>query len=145
MKKRNRAFTLIELLVVIGILAVLMGIVLVAINPNRQFKQANDAKRNNDVRQILNAVGNYIADNKGTIPTAITTTAQNVKTGGADLCTLLVPTYISALPQDPDNNNGAAITSCTSYDSGYQIVQDANGRVSVSAPNAAFGTISVTR
>jgi prepilin-type N-terminal cleavage/methylation domain-containing protein len=62
MKSKNistlprKGFTLIELVVVIGILAVLLTIVLVAINPARQFKQANDTKRRSDVNAILNAV-----------------------------------------------------------------------------------------
>src|SRR5712664_2281981 len=89
-KNNEKGFTLIELLVVIGILAVLMGIVLVAINPNRQFKQANDAKRANDVRQILNAIGAYTADSKGTLPVGIPvapTAAAAISNSGTDLCT----------------------------------------------------------
>ena len=73
--KRNSGFTLIELLVVIGILAILLSIVLIAINPARQFGQANDTKRQSAVTQILNAVGAYAADNKGQLPAAITTSA----------------------------------------------------------------------
>ena len=45
----KKGFTLIELLVVIGILAVLLTIVLIAINPGRQFAQANNTKRRSDV------------------------------------------------------------------------------------------------
>ncbi|MDQ5951176.1 MAG: hypothetical protein QG639_453, partial [Patescibacteria group bacterium] len=40
--RSKHGFTLIELLVVIGILAVLLAITLVAINPARQFAQANN-------------------------------------------------------------------------------------------------------
>src|SRR5258708_602650 len=145
----QKGFTLIELLVVIGILAVLMGIVLVAINPSRQFNQANDTKRANDTRQILNAIGAYAADNKGALPAGIPvapTPAAAVSNSGADFCTTLVPTYISALPQDPGNNNCVGITTCTSYNSGYTVQQDSAGRVTVSAPSTAIGpAISVTR
>jgi len=151
--KKESGFTLIELLVVIGILAVLMGIVLVAINPSRQFNQANDASRSNSIRQTLNAIGAYAADHKGTLPTALGTSANwpiaateiGDGSGQLNICGDLVPTYISALPEDPAVNNGAAITSCTGYDAGFQAAVDASGRVTISAPHAAYGPISVTR
>lgn len=144
----QKGFTLIELLVVIGILAVLMGIVLVAINPGRQLAQAANTKRQNDVRQILNAIGQYTADNAGNLPPQITTSVLNIQNGAtnADICALVMPTYISALPADPTQGGGAGITSCTTYNTGYTVVKDASNRVTVAAPSAQLGqTISVTR
>lgn len=146
--KKQRGFTLIELLVVIGILAVLLSIVLIAINPARQFGQANNTKRRSDTTAILNAVGAYAADNKGALPSGITTTVATITdgTGGANICSNLMPTYISALPADPTQNGGASITTCTAYNAGYTVVKDANGRVTVAAPSAENGdVISVTR
>src|SRR5258706_13027228 len=70
-KNKNKGFTLIELLVVIGILAILLAIVLIAINPAKQFGQANDTKRRSDVNAILNAIDQYMADNKGVPPAGI--------------------------------------------------------------------------
>ncbi len=140
-KKSQKGFTLIELLVVIGILAVLLSIVLIAINPARQFGQANNTKRQSDVGAILNAVGAYSADNKGQLPAGITTTSQAVSKAAADICANLVPTYISALPTDPSLNT-AAITDCSSsYATGYTIIKDANGRVTVTAPTTDNGAV----
>mgnify|MGYP001577336152 CR=1 FL=1 len=65
MKNSKRGFTLIEILVVIGIIALLATIVLIAINPARQFAQARDSQRVSNLNAILNAVGQRIADNKG--------------------------------------------------------------------------------
>ena len=70
--KTQQGFTLIELLVVIGILAILLAITLIAINPARQFAQARNTNRQNAVSQILNAVGSYFADHGGTLPTDLT-------------------------------------------------------------------------
>jgi prepilin-type N-terminal cleavage/methylation domain-containing protein len=144
----KKGFTLIELVVVIGILAVLLTIVLVAINPARQFSQANDTKRRSDVSAILNAVSQFAAENNGDLPANIDTTAKEITgvAGGADICTDLVDDYISALPQDPDTGTGDQ-TLCTAgtYATGYDIVRDANGRVTVSAPAAELGAISITR
>ncbi|MFM2381988.1 MAG: hypothetical protein RLZZ76_755 [Candidatus Parcubacteria bacterium] len=146
LKQHKGGFTLIEILIVIGIIAVLATIVLVAVNPARQFAQANNAHRASDINALLNAVGQYIVDSKGVIPSQITTTSQDISNGGADICALLMPTYIPSLPQDPRSNDGAGITSCTTYNSNYAIKKDSDGRVTVSAPDAELGaTISVTR
>lgn len=143
----NKGFTLIELLVVIGILAILLAIVLIAINPARQFGQANNTRRRSDVTQLLNAIGAYAADNAGVLPAGITATTSAVSNTGADLCADLVQNYIPALPQDPQVGTGTQITDCLSpYDTGYTVSKDAGNRVTVTAPNAENGeTISNTR
>lgn len=144
----SKGFTLIELLVVIGILAVLLAITLIAINPARQFSQANNTKRSSDVNAILNAVGQYAADNKGALPAGITTTAQTISNTGANICTDIVTQYMAALPVDPLTNNGTPVTDCAvAYTTNYTIVRSAtDNRITVTAPAAELTqTISVTR
>src|SRR5690348_18359441 len=85
---RQQGFTLIELLVVIGILAVLLAITLIAINPAKQFSQSNDTKRRSDVNAILNAIDQYAADNAGALPAGIPVApaaAVNISKANADL------------------------------------------------------------
>lgn len=151
MKTLRRGFTLIELLVVIGVLAILLTITLIAINPQRQFQQANNTKRTSDVNQILNAVYEYAADTRGALPAGIgvTVTAISSTGTGAAFCTALVPTYLAALPADPTTNDGAPVTEagCAgAYDTGYTIIQTNANRVTVSAPGAELtAVISVTK
>jgi prepilin-type N-terminal cleavage/methylation domain-containing protein len=145
--QKRKGFTLIEVLLVIVIIAILAGIVLIAINPGRQVSQANDAQRSSDVNALLNAIHQYSIDNRGALPTGITTTAADIGdgTGEIDICDDLVPTYMAGLPTDP-TDTGAAYTDCdTTYNTGYTVVSDANGRVTVAAPGAEIATISVTR
>ena len=59
MLKNKKGFTLIELLIVIGIIAILAGIVLVAVNPAQQFGKANDSERKSEIGTILSAVYQY--------------------------------------------------------------------------------------
>lgn len=145
----RQGFTLIELLVVIGILSILLVITLVAINPVRQFQLSNNTKRRSDVNAILNAVEQYASDHKGQLPGGITTSVQPIASGAgnADICNDIVPTYIAAVPADPLTNNGASVTDCTSYTTGYDISKSAtNNRVTVDAPQAELSeVISVIR
>lgn len=142
-KKFNKGFTLIELLVVIGILAVLLSIVLIAINPARQFAQANNTQRRSDVLAILNAVHQYAADNNGVLPAGISDTEANVADTGADICDILVSDYLAALPSDPTVGAPVDEAGCAAaYDTGYTIVTSAaNNRVTVSAPSAELGVV----
>ncbi len=151
--KHKKGFTLIELLVVIGILAILLSITLIAINPARQFGQANNTNRRSAILQILNSVHQYVAENKGQLPaevsalTAGTATLLN-STNFPNLCTQLMPNYIPALPTDPSLNT-ANITDCAvvgGWNTGYNISRDAANRVTVSAPTTDNSeVISVTR
>ncbi len=153
LKKAQQGFTLIELLVVIGILAVLLAIVLIAINPARQFAQANNTQRASNVNAILNAIHEYAADNKGALPAGIPVSpaaAADISHAGVDLCAALVTRYLAAMPVDPGGSNGSAgsYTDCNTYDTKYTVVQSStDNRITVAAPQTELGaqTISVTR
>lgn len=143
---QQSGFTLIEILVVIGMIALLATIVIIAINPARQFAQSRNSQRTSNVNSILNAIGQNIADNKGSLNCGVTITASSTNiasSGGVNLLPCLVPTYISSVLTDPSTGSG---NSTTTYNTGYYVSQDATGRYIVSAPAAELGqAISVTR
>lgn len=150
--RRESGFTLLEVLLVVAIIALLAGIVIIAINPSKNLGDTRNSQRSSDVTTILNAVYQYGLDNNGSLPpngtgTGITTTATEIcRTGGT--CTSLVDlsslatngTYLVALPTDPQCPG-----QCDANGNGYEISRDANNRITVSAPNAEGKTISATR
>lgn len=66
LKNRIRAFTLVELLVVIGIIALLVSMLLPALNKSRQ--QAVSIKCMSNLKQVGNAFMMYANDNHGWLP-----------------------------------------------------------------------------
>lgn len=149
----HSGFTLIEILLVIGILGILAVAVIVAINPARQFAQANNAQRESNVNTILNAVYQYAIDNNGLLPGTITATPTEICATGtaastcatAGLIDLSVLTnnekYLVSIPKDPQ-----CPSVCATNGVDYQIFRTANGRITVSAPGAEINeVISATR
>lgn len=166
--KREEGFTLIELLVVIGIIGILAAIVLVAVNPGRQFAQARNTTRKSDIIQISTAVYAFAADHNGNLPdtdnddstsnfpTAATCIGTDTAGGCFDLAAAgaedgpdadtaiddpVAPTYIAAMAEDPSTGVGDG------SDTGYTIFLDsATSRITVAAPGAELGeVISVTK
>ncbi|MEK7588327.1 MAG: prepilin-type N-terminal cleavage/methylation domain-containing protein [Patescibacteria group bacterium] len=141
---KQKGFTLLEILLVVAAIGILAGIVILAINPNKQLGETRNAQRKADVNTILNAVYQYSIDT-GVVPASITTTQTEIcKTGGT--CTGLIDLgvltlnekYLVSMPFDP--------TGGTVNGAGYEIVKTANNRITVTAPDAEAGaTISVTR
>ncbi len=148
-KTTAKAFTLLEMLLVIAIIAILAGIVIVAINPGRQLAQSRNAQRWSDIRTLHSAVQQYYIDNKewpadletvtsltevcntGTLTSPQTTVHC---TGLIDLSEL-VPEYVPAIPTDPQTevafesliNKVYAVTNGT----GYTIAIDSNSQTPI--------------
>lgn len=150
--RNTKGFTLIEILLVVAAIGILAGIVILALNPNKQLGDTRNAQRKADVNTLLNGVYQYVIDNNGTLPTMPTGSCALVAaneickaaaTGtcatGVDLTVLTTnQKYLASMPVDP--------TVSTANGSGYYIAKSTNGRITVCAPSAEQGaSITVTR
>lgn len=149
-----RGFTLVEILIVLAIIAMLSAVVIVAINPARQFAQTRNTQRWTAVNSILNAIHQNMIDNAGlfscaagNLPASATNMAADdgdPLTTEYDICTCLVDTYLAAMPYDPSTGS---YTDCTAYNTGFTVLQagGTTGRVTVAASAELGETIAVTR
>lgn len=64
LSENQKGFTLIELLVVIGILAVLLSVVLIALNPYEQISRASDVSTKQVAQDYINSVQQFYASEK---------------------------------------------------------------------------------
>ncbi len=169
MRSFQKGFTLIELLVVIGIVGILLSITLVAINPARQFRLANDAARAGGINALSSGIAQIILDNRGLVPTNMSvlqgntyySIVSNHGTPGVSLafmsmCEFLtglksfradvgLQTYLAKLPIDPRAGFGFSGCTNTTFNLGYSM-RISNGRVWVlAATEEPAGTIEVAR
>jgi prepilin-type N-terminal cleavage/methylation domain-containing protein len=112
----KKGFTLIEVLLVISLIAILLTIGLTSLNIEDRFIESRNDTRKIHIQTIEGAVSQYKLQT-GSYPTGLSRTYQEICdpdasscTGYIDLKTFLVPTYLQAIPQDPndmDNTGGA--------------------------------------
>lgn len=107
----SRGFTLIELIVVVGIIGIVATIIIVAVNPARQFAKSRNAQRQSDTRAIREALIQYSSSNNGILPATISEVPKRIGTTPGstfvDLSSILSPTYLSAVPKDPSTGTDA--------------------------------------
>ncbi|HSW96873.1 MAG TPA: type II secretion system protein [Candidatus Saccharimonadales bacterium] len=141
---RNTGFTLIELLIVITIIAALAVVVFVVVNPVKRLADSRDARRSANAETILTAIHEYVSDNKGSLPTGLSTNMAETQLGTSgtacnmtqancsiattsclDLTTPLTK-YLKSIPIDPGATYSAAKT-------GFSVSVDANNIVTIKA------------
>ena len=120
--------TLIEIVVVVAILAVLSGLIIVAINPQDNLSDANAVRTQQELSTIQQVLQQIFVNNNGNAPTEISgaglTGFSEIRSaaGGYNICSLLVPTYLDELPV----NATGSFTSCSNYALGYELSYTAN-------------------
>ncbi len=156
-RQSRSGFTLIEILLTVVIIAILTGIVLVAIRPKKNLADAKDAQRRHDLTAMINALYQYQIDHDIFPQSTTYSSLDQIK---RDVCSLtgstnllpcnfvappqrlplgfLIPEYIAELPRDPKQagNPGECETSLDPDDctTGYQLWLDEAGRIHASAP-----------
>lgn len=139
--QKKQGFTLLEILLVVAAIAILAGIVIVAINPTKQLGDTRNAQRRSDVATILNATYQYAIDNKGVLPSGITTTPTEICATGAGSCATLVDLaalttnekYLIAIPTEPQKVTASGV--------GYEISKTADNRITVVAQFPEQGAV----
>ncbi|MFB6181457.1 MAG: prepilin-type N-terminal cleavage/methylation domain-containing protein, partial [Candidatus Magasanikbacteria bacterium] len=122
----DKGFTLIELLIVIAIIAILAGIVFVALDPGQRFGEARDSERHSEVNSIAQAVKQHQIDNDGEYLSEIdgmnNGDVEMIGTCGGtsdlscndspasttecvDLTSIANEGYLPEVPEDPNNND----------------------------------------
>lgn len=155
-----KAFTLIELLIVISVILVLTVTFLVALNPAKRLADTRDARRAQDIGQLLTGIhecaidkqdnagmstclGTYTTGNTYEIVSgAITSGCQDTCTGATSDSSCLrldvkLADYFTSLPHDPS-------VTATGH-TGYSIKVLSNGMTVIEACGAENGTIITSR
>ncbi len=139
-EKKESKFNFLEILVILSAIGVVVFLVLLAINPNKEGSDARNLQRRADLSKVLTYVSSYVS-RTNTIPEQIPETKTCVeymneicKTGPYDCTDLVNMSFLGngeelvIMPTDPKHIsiNGT----------GYFIFSDGVGKVTVCAPYA---------
>ncbi len=156
--KQSKGFTLVELLIVIAVMAILMAVVFVALNPLARFQDTRNSKRWTDVNAIISAIKLQQVDNQGNFLASINSLATGtyymIGTGAAfagtcpnttisgmvDITPLETNGYLAKIPVDPTGG-----TTWTAAASGYYLNKNANGTLIIGSCGEEEGSAGVVK
>jgi len=157
-KNKTPGFTLIELLIVIAVLAILAGIVMVALNPKARFEDSRNARRMSDIEAVLSAIKLYQIDNGGAYIANLQDATADMyyqiglgsncndycasgqivlQTDCLDLQELSDTGYIPSIPIDPGDQ------AATEDETRYYIVKKSVGTIEIGACSPEQGSNSL--
>ncbi len=105
--RNSKGFTLLEILLVVAAIAILAGIIILAINPNKQLGDTRNSQRRLAIDAIVNAVYQYSLDHNGQLPGATSGHPIPVSDGydGGNLHEICLT--------DPSDTTGSTSLDCT--------------------------------
>jgi prepilin-type N-terminal cleavage/methylation domain-containing protein len=125
-QNQKKGFTLLEVLLVIALIGILVGIIIVVLNPKARFASARNDVRQSDIRKIEGALIQYRLQ-EGSYPDGLTSTLKEIcdpdianpstNCGSNINLSVLIPTYLQSIPQDPNDKD-------TTGGNGYQVAVD---------------------
>ena len=144
--KKIKGFTLIELLIVIAIIAILVSVVFVALNPLELFAESRNAQRWVKTSELLTAIHVYTIQNDGILPNEdnwqedvvyvlgtalsgcnVNCATINTHSSCLDLNDLVDNKKISQIPLDPKNGTVA--------NTGFYVYRENGGIITVGICN----------
>jgi prepilin-type N-terminal cleavage/methylation domain-containing protein len=125
-QNQKKGFTLLEVLLVIALIGILVGIIIVVLNPKARFASARNDVRQSDIRKIEGALIQYRLQ-EGSYPAGLTSTLKEIcdpdianpstNCGSNINLSVLIPIYLQSIPQDPNDKD-------TTGGNGYQVAVD---------------------
>jgi prepilin-type N-terminal cleavage/methylation domain-containing protein len=150
----RHGLTLIEILVCVALMVILTGIYIIVANPGQQLALSRNGERQLQLQTLMNTIRQNIADQTneqfscaaGSIPTTTVLMTSKPGAGNYNIAPCIIPTYgIFTMPFDPSASS-SYFNSVSDYNSGYTIIMNASGSITLSAPNAELNQkVSITR
>lgn len=122
------------MLLVVAAIAILAGVVIIAINPARQLAEVRNTERRSDARTILDALYQYSLDNSGSLPAGISEELHMIGTA-ADGCAVTCGTDSGPTGPFVDDTQEEADAG-TYFDTGY----DPTGWIELDSSGLANGS-----
>jgi len=151
----RKGLTLVEIIIAVAVVVILMAIYFLVANPQGQLASSRNSRRLLDLQLIGNTIRENYTDAgnetftcaSGPIPTSTKKMASAATSSNYNIAPCIVYNQygLYSMPYDP-NASSAYYNSVSDYNSGYSIMMNGSGTITLSAPYAELGkTITVTR